>query len=860
MRRDHLQHLLRPFSSLARRAGLPQRSAWPSAGAQTASASGKGLHARTPSAPPLYTAAALQEAIQHHLKYSLGTTREHCSTRELYRALVLAIRDGLVDRMLDTEARYRKADAKRLSYLSLEFLIGRSLDTNLANLGMLALCRDVLAGRGVDLETILNHEEDAALGNGGLGRLAACFLDSMATLRMPGYGYGINYKYGLFKQVIQHGSQQEQPDHWLPIGAPWLLRRPDDVCCIPLYGRLEHRDDGAGPLFHWVDYRVVLGVPYDMPIVGYGGQTVNVLRLYSATSAHEFDLQVFNRGEHLKAVEQKIAAERISQVLYPADSVEAGRELRLLQEYFLVACAIDDIIRHYLKSHSSFEDFPAKVAIQLNDTHPALAVAELMRRLLDEHALSWETAWETTQATLAYTNHTLLPEALEQWPISLFERVLPRLLQIIYELNARFLHQVAAIWPHDVERLRRMSIIAEGDQKHVRMAHLAIVGSHSVNGVSALHSRLVQTALVPDFAQLWPARFNNKTNGITPRRWLLKANPLLADLLTTRIGPGWITHLDELRALEPYATDATFQQVFMQIKHANKVRLARVIQDTTRVAILPESLFDVHVKRIHEYKRQTLKVLHLIYMYLQAVEEQRPPTVPRTVVFAGKAAPEYWAAKQVIKLIHAVAEVINNDPRIADQLKVVFLPDYRVSLAEHIIPAADLSEQISTAGMEASGTSNMKFALNGALTIGTLDGANIEMREEVGADNMFIFGLRADEIQALRCQGTYRPWDYYQRSLAVQRVIEALRTNMFRLQEPGLCDWFAHALLEEGDAYFHLADLESYIATQEQAAQEYTQQTEWACKAILNVARMGKFSSDCTIREYARDIWQIHSV
>jgi starch phosphorylase len=438
--------------------------------------------------------------------------------------------------------------------------------------------------------------------------------------------------------------------------------------------------------------------------------------------------------------------------------------------------------------------------------------------------------------------------------------VLPRHLQIIYELNARFLHQVAATWPHDVERLRRMSIIAEGDQKHVRMAHLAIVGSHSVNGVSALHSQLLQTALVPDFAQLWPARFNNKTNGITPRRWLLKANPRLAELLTTHIGPGWITNLDALRALEPYAADAAFQQTFMQIKYANKVRLARVIHDTTGIEVRPESLFDVHVKRIHEYKRQTLKILHLIHMYLQVVEERCSLTVPRTVVFAGKAAPEYWAAKQVIKLIHAVAEVINNTPLIAEQLKVVFLPDYRVSLAEHIIPAADLSEQISTAGMEASGTSNMKLALNGALTIGTLDGATVEIREEVGAENMFLFGLRADEIQEVRRQGTYRPWDYYQRSRAVQRVMAALRTNMFRPQEPGLCDWFSHALLEEGDAYFHLADLEPYLAMQEQAAQAYAQQTGWARKAILTVARMGKFSSDRTIREYARDIWQIDSV
>jgi starch phosphorylase len=811
--------------------------------------------------PLLYTADAFHEAIHQHLKYSLGKTRENCSQRELFLAVGLAVRDRLVDRMLETEDRYRKAGAKRLYYLSMEFLMGRSLDNNLLNLGLFALCREVLAGMGIDLGDLLDQEDDAALGNGGLGRLAACFLDSLATLDMPGYGYGINYEYGLFKQVIEHGYQKEQPDHWGPFGSPWLIKRPDEACFIPLYGRLERSATGNGtPALRWVDWKVVIGLPHDLPIAGYGGQTVNILRLYSARSSYEFDMQVFNRGDYLKAVEQKIASEMISKVLYPSDSVDAGRELRLIQEYFLVACAIGDILQAYLKSHDSFEDFPDQVAIQLNDTHPSLAVAELMRRLVDEHDVPWQTAWEITQATLAYTNHTLLPEALEKWPVSLFEYVLPRHLQIIYEINERFLRQVAHRWPGDLDRLRRMSIIEEGHYKQVRMAHLAIVGSHSVNGVSALHSQLVQTSLVPDFYHLWPERFNNKTNGVTQRRWLLQANPLLADLITSTIGSGWTTNLDELRALELYVHDGTFQQAFMAIKRANKERLARVIKETTGVGVSPDALFDIHVKRIHEYKRQSLKVLHIIHTYLQVVEDRQPLSVPHTFIFAGKAAPEYWAAKQIIKLIHNVAEVINNDPRVADQLKVVFIPDYRVSLAENIIPAADLSEQISTAGMEASGTGNMKFALNGALTIGTLDGANVEIREEVGAENIFIFGLRAEEIREMRRLGTYVPREYCQRHPMLQRIMDALYTNVFSPQEPGLFHWFYHAILDHGDYYFHLPDLASYLPTHEQVVHEYTQQAIWARKAILNVARIGKFSSDRTIREYANDIWKITRV
>jgi starch phosphorylase len=804
---------------------------------------------------------SLSEAIAHHLRYSLGKRRQDCSPRELCLAVSLAIRNRLIDQMLATEERCRQTDAKRLYYLSMEFLIGRSLSNNLMNLGLMEACREALATLDTGLEEVLDQEEDAALGNGGLGRLAACFLDSLATLHMPGYGCGINYEYGLFKQMVENGYQREQPDHWSEYGSPWLMKRPDEACLIPLYGRLEHgRDPSCHGTSRWVDCQMVIGQPHDLPIAGYGGHTVNTLRLYSARSSHQFDMQVFQRGDYFKAVEQKITSETISKVLYPSDSVEAGRELRLIQEYFLVACALEDILRTYLVDHDGFDAFPDKVAIQLNDTHPALMVAELMRRFVDDYALPWKQAWEITQATLAYTNHTLLPEALEKWPVSLFERVLPRHLQIIYDINHQFLHRVAAVWPGERARLQRMSIIEESEPKHVRMAHLAMIGSHSINGVSALHSTLIQQDLVPDFFQLWPERFNNKTNGITQRRWLLQANPRLAALISQTLGESWITDLESLRALASYAQDTGFQHAFMEVKHANKQRLAQVIAQTTGVQVLPESLFDIQVKRIHEYKRQSLNMLYMIHTYLNLVEDQIPPLVPRTFVFAGKAAPEYWAAKQIIKMIHCVAEIINHDPRVEDQIKVVFIPDYRVSLAEIIIPAADLSEQISTAGMEASGTGNMKFALNGALTIGTLDGANIEIREEVGAENIFIFGLRTEAIHDMRRQGTYNPRAYYNRNPALRRILDALQSDRFCPHEPGLFDWFCRSLLDQGDYYFHLADLESYIPTQEQVARDYQEPAVWHRKAILNVANVGAFSSDRTIREYARDIWQIQPV
>lgn len=799
----------------------------------------------------------LSEAIKRYLRYSLGRTNgETPSERELFNATALAARERLLDAMAQTERRYQDAGAKRLYYLSMEFLIGRSLGNNLLNLGLLESCRDALAEMGVDLEEVEGSEPDAALGNGGLGRLAACFLDSLATLGMPGYGYGINYEYGLFRQQFDNGYQQERPDNWLAGGTPWEIERPDEACLIPVYGCLEHgldRDGNYNPM--WLNWQSIIGVPHDMPIVGYGGRTVNYLRLFSARSTHDFDIQVFNDGDYHRAVRQKIDSETISKVLYPSDIAAAGKELRLVQEYFLVACSIQDIIRRYEKTYTDWNAFPAQVAIQLNDTHPALTVAELMRMLVDEKGLDWDEAWDITQATLGYTNHTLMPEALERWSVTLFERVLPRHLQIIYEINRRFLDHVAHVWPGDSGRQVRMSVIEEGADKHVRMANLAIVGSHSVNGVSALHTDLIKSALVPDFYQLWPQKFNNKTNGVTPRRWMAEANPALARLITDAIGDKWITDLDHLRALEPFAEDTAFQQKFMAVKQERKQSLSKFITETLDIAVNTDSLFDIQVKRIHEYKRQLLNVMHILHQYLTLVDMGVTPNVPRTYVFAGKAAPGYWAAKQIIKLINNVSFIVNHDPRAHDWLRVVFVPDYRVTVAEKTIPAANLSEQISTAGKEASGTGNMKFMMNGALTIGTLDGANVEMREEVGAENIFIFGLTADQIQEMRYRGMYNPTDYTH-APAVKRVLECLRSDRLCPDEPGLFRWI-HDWLLGGDEFFHLADFPSYIKTQQTAADEYLQPNLWARKAILNVARSGKFSSDRTISEYARDIWGI---
>ena len=804
------------------------------------------------------TKTGLTTSILRHLKYSLGKDIAKATKRDYFEPLCMTVRDRLIEGMIETERRYVQEDRKRVYYLSMEFLIGRSLGNNLLNLQLYDDFQDVLAKQGLALEELREEERDAPLGNGGLGRLAACFLDSMATLGIAGFGYGLHYEYGLFKQEIENGYQKEKPDFWPSRQDPWEIERADEACLVPLYGRIEHGIDRQG-LYNpmWLDWQVIVGVPYDMPIVGYGGATVNYLRLYAARASSEFSTEIFNEGDYFRAVEEKIAAETVSKVLYPADTFAAGRELRLIQEYFLVACAVRDIVRRYLHNHATFDNFSAKTAIQMNDTHPALTVAELMRLFVDEYELPWERAWELTVGTLGYTNHTLLSEALEKWPVTLLEKVLPRHLQIIYEINRRLLEEVKRHWSGDPDRMRRMSLIEEGPEKKVRMAHLAITGSHAVNGVSALHSELIKKALVPDFYEIWPERFSNKTNGVTPRRWLLKANPLLAGLITRTIGADWITDLDCLRGLEPYAGDPVFQQEFMDVKKKNKESLQAVVFSATGIAIDTDSLFDVQAKRIHEYKRQLLKVLYIIHKYLLITEDGLMPLIPRTHIFAGKAAPGYWQAKQIIKLINSLAEVINNDRRVGNMMKVVFIPDYRVSLAERIIPAADLSEQISTAGTEASGTGNMKFSLNGALTIGTLDGANIEIMEEVGKENIYIFGLKIAEVEKYKQSGSYNAWDWYNHHDVIGRVMDTFRNDRFCPREPGLFRWVFDRILNEGDIYFHLPDFLHYVEAQGQVGRDYQDQSFWARKAILNVSRMGKFSSDRTIREYGRDIWGV---
>jgi glycogen phosphorylase len=803
----------------------------------------------------------LRESILRHIHYTLARPEGNLVPRELFKPLSLTIRDYLVDGLLKTERRYRENNVKRLGYISMEFLMGRWLSDNLCNLGLGEQCRSVLAEFGVKLEDVLEVEPDAGLGNGGLGRLAACFLESLATMGMPGFGYGIDYEYGMFKQEIVGGFQREKPDQWKSEGTPFYIERPQEFCTVPMYGRLQSsRDSHGNRRQSWVDSKIVVGVPNDMPVAGYGGATVNFLRLFTARASEDFDIEIFNRGDYIRAVEGKIASENISRVLYPSDSVLSGKELRLNQEYFLVACALRDILRYYMSTHNGFDELPAKVAVQMNDTHPSLCVAELMRLLVDENSLDWERAWDLTVATLGYTNHTLLPEALEKWPVSLIERVLPRHTEIIFGINHQFLRTVGRSWPGDMDRQRRMSIIEEGPEKHVRMANLAIVGSHAINGVSQLHSELIKSALVPDFAQLWPERFSNKTNGVAPRRWILKANPGLSALLTSAVGEEWIRGLDRVRSIEKHAGDPAFRDEFREIKRRNKERLAREVFNTTAVGIDTHSMFDVHVKRIHEYKRQLLNVMRVIHEYLSLVDDGADPQMMRTYIFAGKAAPGYWAAKQIIKLINNVAQVVNTDPRVRDRIKVVFVPDYRVSLAEIIMPAADLSQQISTAGMEASGTGNMKLAMNGALTLGTLDGANIEIMEAVGEANIYTFGLTREDVSWYQESRGYNPREIYNNDATVRRVVDCLGSNRLCPDEPGLFRWIVDELLDRGDRYFHLADLSSYIEASHRAEKDYREPDVWTAKSILNTARTGFFSSDRTIAEYARDIWHIKTV
>jgi len=798
----------------------------------------------------------LAELIEHHVRVSTAKRRGRLSPRDWYRVTALAVRDMLVERVIATQARFDRFGSKKLYYLSLEYLIGRSLENNLLNLGIRDACREVLAENGIELQLLFDEENDAGLGNGGLGRLAACFLDSLATMGMPGYAYGINYEFGLFRQQISDGYQVEQPDSWRRELSPWLIQRSEESCIIPVYGRIESRFDRTGkyrPL--WTDYRVVAGIPSDLPITGYNSPTVNYVRLFAAGASDEFDIQIFNSGDYVKAVEQKMVSETISKVLYPSDEPQSGRELRLLQEYFFVGCAIRDISRRFFDRGEDIHDFPQKVAIQLNDTHPALAIAELMRMFVDQYELAWEVAWEITRETIAYTNHTLMPEALERWPVELLRRVVPRHLEISYEINRRFLADAISVWSDDRDA-SRISIIEDDYEPQVRMAHLAIIGSHSINGVSKLHSDLVKSQLVPEFYSLWPQRFSNKTNGVTQRRWLLTANPGLAQLLDETVGRGWRVDLEQNRALEDFADNEEFQSRFAAIKRANKERLATVVHRIVGVDIDPASILDVQAKRIHEYKRQLLMVLGIAHQYLALVEAGIEPAAPRTYLFAGKAAPGYHAAKMIIKLINNLALVINSDPRTRGLIKVVFVPDYRVSLAEKIIPAADVSEQISTAGTEASGTGNMKFAMNGALTIGTLDGANIEILEEVGSDNIFIFGLTAQGIEQMRAAKSYEPHEYYVKHESLKSVLDALASDRFCPREPGLFRWIADALMNR-DEYFVAADFVPYVETQNLISREYMEQRRWRRKAILNVARIGRFSSDRTVTEYADQIWHI---
>jgi starch phosphorylase len=802
----------------------------------------------------------MDSLISHHSTRSLLTLWDQLLPQERLRAVGLAVRDRLVEVAVATYERYRSRGAKAVYYLSMEYLIGRSLANNLINLGAYEEIASTLQQIQQDLGDLEEWERDAALGNGGLGRLAACFLDSLATLDMPAWGFGILYEYGLFKQEICDGRQVEKPDSWLTYGSPWLVERPERAVPVRLYGQVVNTATDGRYRPTWIGGSIVLGIPHDMPIVGYGGRTVNLLRLFSARAPQEFNIEAFNEGHFQEALLEQTRFETIHKVLYPNDRVARGPELRLIQEYFLVACAVHTIIDLSTRSHNNdITHLADRAAVQLNDTHPALTVAELMRVLIDEYRLSWEKAWEITTATCAYTNHTLMPEALERWPVVLFERLLPRHLEIIYEINRRHLDQVARSFPDDPARLGRMSLIEEGPEKQVRMAHLAIVGSHSVNGVAEVHSELIKTQLVPDFYALTPGKFNNKTNGVTPRRWLRLCNPGLSQLITEAIGEGWITDLSRLRELEPLADDAGFRERFLDVKADNKLRLLESLEHESCRRLDPAAMLDVQVKRIHLYKRQLLNVLRVVHDYLLLTEEERPLIVPRLYLFAGKAAPGYVAAKNVISLINHLANLINQEPKTRGQMHVCFARDYRVTLAERIIPAADLSEQLSTAGTEASGTSNMKFAMNGALTIGTLDGANIEISSEVGVDNILIFGNKVSEISQLRAE-RHHPREFYTKSATIRRVLDAFRDDRLSPGELGKFAWVFELLVDQWDPYFHLADLEAYLATQDKAARLYLDMGAWCRKSILNVARIGKFSSDRTIQEYAREIWRVEPV
>jgi glycogen phosphorylase len=802
------------------------------------------------------TKEAIQVSLGDHLIYSISKYHTNATTRDWFQTTAYSIRDRLVERWMETMQRYYEHDARRVYYLSLEFLMGRTLSNATLSLEIDEQCRAALYELGLDFEAVAGLESDAALGNGGLGRLAACFLDSMATLDLPCYGYGIRYEYGMFRQSIENGMQMEHPDNWLRYGNPWEFPRPEVLYPVKFYGRVvEYKHEDGLLRHHWVETDDVMAMAYDTPIPGYGGKTVNNMRLWAAKSSRDFDLRYFNQGDYIQAVADKNESENLSKVLYPNDKTEMGRELRLKQQYFFVSASLQDMLFRYKKNHPGWDQLADKLAIQLNDTHPSIAIPELMRLLVDVHKLSWDEAWGMTTRICSYTNHTLMPEALETWPLGMFENTLPRHLQIIYEINYRFLQQVMHQFPGDGELLQRLSIIDETGGRRLRMSHLAIIGSHTVNGVAALHTELMKRTIFADFERVSSGKIINVTNGVTPRRWLNQANPGLAKLITERIGKDWLTDLDQLRKLRECADETGFRQQFHVVKQANKEKLASMIRQQLYIEVDPNSMFDIQIKRIHEYKRQLLNVLHVITLYNRIRSGTHPDILPRTVIIAGKAAPGYALAKLIIRLINDVADIVNNDQQVGGKLKLVFIPNYDVSSAERIVPAADLSEQISTAGLEASGTGNMKLALNGALTIGTLDGANIEIRDEVGADNFFLFGLNAGEADALR--RNYDPLAYYQGNAELKQALDMIGSGYFCPGDAARYQDVTDALLKRGDHFLVLADFAAYVACQDKVRELYRDSSEWTRRAILNVAGMGKFSSDRTIREYAEHIWHV---
>jgi glycogen phosphorylase len=802
---------------------------------------------------------AIKNSFLDDLFYMQGKFAALATRNDYYMALAYAVRDRMLQRWISTAATYTREASRTVAYLSAEFLMGPHLGNNLLNLGITDTVREGMAELGLNLEDLLRQEEEPGLGSGGLGRLAACFIDSLATLEIPSLGYGIRYEFGIFQQQIVDGWQIEKTDKWLRYGNPWELARPEWAVSVKFGGTTEHYvDDRECPRVRWMPHKIVHGVPYDTLILGYRTNTANTLRLWSAEAPESFDFAAFNSGDYYGAVNQKVTSENLSKVLYPNDEQLRGKELRLEQQYFFVSCSIQDMFRIVRTQGVSLEQFHEKFAVQLNDTHPAIAIAELMRLLIDDYAVSWAEAWNVTTRTFAYTNHTLLPEALERWPLEVFGRVLPRHLQIVYDINAHFLEEVRMRFLGDEDRIRRMSIIDESDQRYVRMAHLACIGSHSINGVAGLHTELLKRDVLRDFYELWPQKFSNKTNGVTPRRWLALSNPLLAELITEHIGTGWIKDLAELRRLEPLAEDAGFRARWRDIKLKNKRSLAALALERTGIRIDPNSMYDVLVKRIHEYKRQHLKVLHIVSLYHGLKSNPGLPAVPRTFIFGGKAAPGYHLAKLMIKMITSVGDVINRDPDMRGRLKVVFLPNFNVTNGQHVYPAADLSEQISTAGKEASGTGNMKFCMNGALTIGTLDGANIELREEIGAENFFLFGLSAEEVLALKSRG-YRPMDYYAANPQLREVIDLLRSGFFTRGDSALLQPLMDNLMQY-DPYMLFADFAAYVECQEKVSAAYRDPEHWTRMAILNTARSGTFSSDRSIRDYSRDIWQVEPV